>query len=121
MKEKSRVTIKVKRRKTTKKAKYIQVSEAYAECASFEELQSKYNVKQFTIISHLITYVSEGNKINTDLLFSQIETNEEKQKEVFAAFDKFGANYIKPIYDELKETVSYDDLRILKICFLNQS
>jgi len=117
--EKLRVTKRNKKKKTTKKAKYIEISEAYAECVSFEKLQNKFKVKPFTLISHLTTYVSEGNKINTDLLFSQIETNEEKQKEVFAAFDKFGADYLKPIFDELSETVSYDDLRILKICYLN--
>ncbi len=109
---------KVKPLKSNKR--FMEIGNAYKECFSVEELSAKFAIQPKTIISHLTTYVREGNKINTDLLTDLIETNEEKQKEVFAAFEKLGVNYLRPVFDELEETVSYDDLHILRICYLKK-
>jgi hypothetical protein len=99
----------------------MEIGNAYKECFSVEELSAKFAIQPKTIISHLTTYVREGNKINTDLLIDLIETNEEKQKEVFEAFEKLGVNYLRPVFDELKETVPYDNLHILRIIYLNKT
>ncbi len=110
-----------KRRKTTiKKAMFIQVGEAYKKSNSFDELLNRFDVKRNTLISHLTRYVSEGNKINTDILMDLIQIDEETQKNIFTVFDRLGTNYVRPVFDELNETVSYDDLRVLKICYINE-
>ncbi len=64
-------------------------------------------------------YVEEGNKINTDILDDRIAATDDERIEVFKNFEKLGVAYLKPIFEELKEEVSYDDLRILKVCYLN--
>ena len=110
---------KVKPLKSNKR--FMEIGNAYKECFSVEELSAKFAIQPKTIISHLTTYVREGNKINTDLLIDLIETNEEKQKEVFEAFEKLGVNYLRPVFDELKETVPYDNLHILRIIYLNKT
>lgn len=110
-----------KKKSSLKREKFIEVGNAYSQSKSFDELLSKFNVKRNTIISHLTTYIREGNKINTDILYELIDLNDEKQKEVFTTFDKLGANYLRPVFDELKGTVSYDDLRVLLICYLNRT
>jgi ATP-dependent DNA helicase RecQ len=112
---------KTKKKKSTKKtARYIEVGETYIGCSSFEELSSKFRIKEITLLTHLTTFVNEGNKINTNILADMIEVNDEKQIEVFKAFEQLGVSYLKPIFDELKETVTYEDLRVLKVCYLNQ-
>jgi ATP-dependent DNA helicase RecQ len=118
--EKLKGSHKRKKKSSLKREKFIEVGDAYSRSKSFDELLSKFNVKRNTIISHLTTYTREGNKINTDILYELVDISKEKQKEVFAAFDKLGANYLRPVFDELKETVSYDDLRVLLLCYLNQ-
>jgi len=118
--EKLTVRYKRERRTTLKSTRFIEIGEAYKESRSFEELLSKSDVKRNTIISHLTTYVREGNKINTDMLLKLIEENEEKQKKVFAVFEKLGTDLLKPVFDELEETVAYDDLRVLRLCYLNK-
>ncbi len=110
-----------KRKKTSiKNARFIEIGEAYKKSKSFSELLNMFNVKRNTLINHLTRYVSEGNKINTDILINLIQINEDKQKYIFTVFDKLGANYLKPVFDELEETVPYDDLRVLKICYINK-
>jgi len=116
-----RKTTKYKRKRTTtfKKERFIEVGKAYAQSKSFEELLSRFNVKRNTIISHLTTFVREGNSINSEMLFELVNISGGKQKEVFAAIDKLGANYLRPVFDELNGSVSYDDLRVLLVCYLS--
>lgn len=117
--EKLPVRHRIKKMTTIKRGRFNEIGEAYKQCKTFEELISRFNIKRNTLVGHLTTYVREGNKINTDMLFKLVDTNEEKQKEVFKAFKKLEINYLKPVFDELKETVTYDDLRVLRICYIN--
>lgn len=117
--EKLPVRNSVQRITTKKRGRSFEIGEAYKQCNTFEELTNKFNIKPNTLVSHLTTYVSEGNKINTDMLIKLIDTNEEKQKEVFKAFEKLETDFLKPVFDELEETVTYDDLRVLRICYIN--
>ncbi|VAX28139.1 ATP-dependent DNA helicase RecQ [hydrothermal vent metagenome] len=112
---------KTRKRSKLKSKRFLEVGEAYEQVNSFDELINKFNVKQNTIISHLATYVREGNKINPDMLLKLIDANEKKQKEVFTAFEQLGVNSLRPIFDELEETVTYDDLHILRICYMIQN
>ena len=116
----SRVRKKSKNKISKKTARHIEIGESYKKCNSFEEFRSKFGLKEITLMNHLTTYVDEGNKIDSNMLYEQIAANDEEQIEVFKSFEKFGVNYLKPTFEELKENVSYDDLRVLKVCYLNQ-
>lgn len=115
---KGKTSLTIKKRTSTKKPKHLEVGEAYIECRSFDELIGKFNVKPLTILNHLEMYIKDGNKINTDLLFENLELKEDKQIEVFRSFEDVGVNYLKPTFDKFNETVSYEELRILKVCYL---
>ncbi len=112
---------KVRKRSSLKNKRFLEVGEAYKECGTFDELINKFNIKPNTIISHLATYVREGNKINPDMLIKIVDADDKKQNEVFTIFEKLGANSLKPVFDELKESVSYDDLHILRICYFTRN
>ena len=117
--EKLPVRHRIKKMTTIKRGRSVEIGEAYKQCKTFEELTNRFNIKRNTLVGHLATYVSEGNKINTDMLFKLVDINEEKQKEVFKAFEKLKTDFLKPVFDELKETITYDDLRVLRICYIN--
>lgn len=112
---------KSKRKKSKKTARHIEIGEAYKNCNSFEEFRSKFGLKELTLINHLQTYVSEGNKINSNMVYDQVAADHEEQKEVFKAFEELGVNYLKPIFEKFEENISYNDLRLLKVCYLNKS
>ncbi|MEE9429580.1 MAG: RecQ family ATP-dependent DNA helicase, partial [Melioribacteraceae bacterium] len=121
IKEKASGGRKRERRTSLKGKRFIEIGEAYKQSNSFEELLGGLKIQSKTVIAHLTTYVREGNDINADKLVELIDVSEEKQKETFEIFNELGINYLKPVFDELKETVSYDDLHILRISFLNES
>lgn len=103
-----------------KKSKHEKVGELYQETNDLNKLVNQLNVKQNTVIGHLIKFVQEGNKINTKPLLKLLTITEIKKNEIYDAFDKLGSNYLKPVYDEMNETISYDELRIVQICYISE-
>ena len=111
---------KSKKKLSKKIARHIEIGNSYKNYRSFEELRSKFGLREVTLMNHLTTFVTEGNKIDASLLYEQIAANDDEQIKVFKAFEEMGVNYLKPIFERLNENVTYDDLRILKVCYLNQ-
>ena len=111
---------KSKKKKSKKKARHMEIGETYKKCRSIEEFRSLFRIKEITLMTHLTKYVEEGNKINTNILHDAIAATDDEQIAVFKSFERFGVVYLKPIFDELDEEVSYDDLRVLKVCYLNK-
>lgn len=115
-----KIIVKRKNNTSANTKRYIEIGGLYNSCNSFEELESKLNLKRNTIISHITTFVREGNKINTNKLISLLKANKENQQKAIISFKENGADYLSSIYEELNQTVSYDDLHILRICYLNE-
>lgn len=112
---------KIRKRSASKSKRFMEIGEAYKQCRTFDELINKFKVQQNTIVSHLYTYVREGYKINPDMLLTIVNASEKKQNEVFDVFEKLGTNSLRPVFDELEGTVTYDDLHILRVCYFIQN
>jgi len=72
-----------------------------------------------TILNHLARFIMAGNPLRTasDLIaLSQLSADQ--QQKVFTAFDELGSDMLKPVYDKLNATVNYDELKILRLCYL---
>lgn len=123
--EKARETVLAKREKTTKKAesevgmRTTLIAEAYNDGASVENLMERQHVTMGTIIDHLTKYALAGNRLrNGDEFQSLTSTSPENQQAAFAAFEELGTEYLKPAFDKLGGRVSYDELKILRLCYL---
>lgn len=101
--------------KAGKTRRYILVAEAYQSGARIEDILNEYNFKLGTFLSHLNTYARDGNKVNTDSLLPFLQINSEVQKIVLKLLEKLGTDLLRPVYDELNETVSYNDLQIMRL------
>ncbi|MCC6904448.1 MAG: helix-turn-helix domain-containing protein [Anaerolineae bacterium] len=74
-----------------------------------------------TILHHLTRYMETGQRMQgTDSLLRMAAVSQEVQATVYAAFDELGTARLKPVFDRLNEQVSYDALRVLRVCYLNQ-
>jgi ATP-dependent DNA helicase RecQ len=91
----------------------------YQSSKNFDDFVNRTGVKPSTVLRHLTTYLLKGNKIDTEILCKALSVDNEMQRSVFALFEKLGVDFLSPIYNELDEKVPYDDLHILRICFLN--
>ncbi|PKN95007.1 MAG: DNA helicase RecQ [Chloroflexi bacterium HGW-Chloroflexi-6] len=125
--EKARETASAKREKPVKKAdsevgmRTTLVAEAYNAGESLKSLMERQRVTVGTIIDHLTKYALAGNRLrNGGELQSLTSTSPEDQQAVFAVFEELGADYLKPAFDRLGGRVSYDELKILRLCYLSR-
>jgi ATP-dependent DNA helicase RecQ len=101
------------------KRRYILVGEAYNSGKTVSELAADYDVKQSTIINHLFNYITEGNKLRSgDEFLSLSAITADQQTEVLEAYEKLGAEQLRPVFDALKEKVCYDELYLLRLYYL---
>ncbi len=103
------------------KPRYIIVAEAYNVGQSIAELMDFFHVQQGTILDHLMKYSQEGYVLRNgnDLLsLSHLPANQ--QKAVLQALEELGTERLKPVFERLNGTVSYDELKIMRLHYLSQ-
>ena len=108
--------------KSTKTLRHHIVGDAFNAGKSVQELMNEYRVKIATILQHLHKYLLEGHALRqSDELLAYSTLSPAQQQCVLNTFAELGTDYLKPVFDVLKEEVSYDDLHILRLHFLIQS
>ena len=105
----------IRRHKSTGRKRHHEVGEAFNEGSSVQGLMEQYGVKQGTIINHLEKYFREGNEVRPDGIIEASSLSPEQQEKVMEIFEKEGDEMLRPVYEALNETVTYDELRILRL------
>jgi ATP-dependent DNA helicase RecQ len=99
--------------------RYVAVGEAYNAGESVDHLMKRYNVSADTILNHLARFIMAGNPLRTaEDLIELSKLSPDVQQKVFAAFDEISPDMLKPVYDKFNGTVNYDELRIMRLCYL---
>ena len=98
--------------------KHQVVSEAFNEGNSIKFLAEKHGVKEVTILTHLKKYLDEGNDLRLDGLLQASALSDRQRDQVLKAFKKHGPLMLRPVYDELKKQIGYDELRIMQLYYM---
>jgi ATP-dependent DNA helicase RecQ len=99
--------------------RYIIVGEAYNAGDSIQDLMKRYAVTADTILNHLARFIMAGNPLRSaEDLIALSNLSPDQQMAVFKAFDTMGSDALKPVYEKFNNTISYDELRILRLCYL---
>jgi ATP-dependent DNA helicase RecQ len=99
--------------------RYVAVGEAYNTGEGVDSLMARYGVTADTILNHLARFIMAGNPLRTaEDLIALSKLSPDVQQKVFAAFDEISSDMLKPVYDKLNGTVNYDELRIMRLCYL---
>jgi ATP-dependent DNA helicase RecQ len=99
--------------------RYVAVGEAYNTGEGVDSLMARYGVTADTILNHLARFLMAGNPLRTaEDLIALSKLSPDVQQKVFAAFDEISSDMLKPVYDKLNGTVNYDELRIMRLCYL---
>lgn len=101
-----------------KKPRYLEVGELYNQGLSVEQIMERYRVQQGTVIDHLNTYVLRGETLSGIDRLPQSTLSASQQEEARRAFASLGTRALKPVFDALEGSVSYDELRILRLRYL---
>tara|TARA_R110000868_G_scaffold409733_2_gene695820 strand:+ start:1482 stop:1865 length:384 start_codon:yes stop_codon:yes gene_type:complete len=111
---------KAKSSQTSSSAKSIEIAKAFEAGQAISSLAQQLKVKPSTVIHHLYCYVQEGHKLSpAGQILEQSQLSDTQLAKVLAAFTEHGTQRLKPVYDGLKEQISYDQLHLLRIYYLN--
>jgi ATP-dependent DNA helicase RecQ len=103
------------------KPRHVIVGEAYNAGQSITELIQQYGVQRGTILDHLATFAQEGNSLRQgDDFLSLLDLPREQVEAALQAFEQLGSQYLKPVFEQMEGTVTYDDLKILRLHFLSR-
>jgi ATP-dependent DNA helicase RecQ len=100
------------------KPRHIHVGDIFNSGRSIAEIMDIFKIKQTTVIDHLIQYVNQGLALRCDEIFALSNLPLGQKQVVLKAFDRCGSDYLKPVFDALDGAVSYDDLKLLRLCYL---
>ena len=111
---------KVHKKISNKSRRYKIIGDAYRSGKSVDSLLKEYGIQFQTLLKHLHTYLENEGKIETERLLKFVTASRSEQKAVFNSFAQHGTLTLKETFEELNETVSYDDLHILRVCYLSR-
>ncbi|MBN2001073.1 DNA helicase RecQ [candidate division KSB1 bacterium] len=101
-----------------KTARHILVGRAFAEGKSITELQEIFKIKKATAIGHLYNYVLEGNDIPFNHAIKESIAPPRVREAAFDFLHTNGTLYLKPMFDFFKGKIPYEELHILRVCYL---
>jgi ATP-dependent DNA helicase RecQ len=131
--KKHKIAEKAREKEATKRAKPAKVAESelglrttlmaesYNAGDDIKSLMERYQVKVETVIDHLGRYVQAGNRLRDGAeLFGLTSTSPDEKKAAFDAFDALGTVYLKPVFEHLNGRLGYDELKLLRLCYLSR-
>ena len=98
-----------------------EVGERFRNGESVTQLRQAYGVKRQTIVSHLERYMNSGNGLPLERFRAESRLSTEVQEQVLAVFDKLGPDFLRPVFDALDKSVSYEELLLMRIIYRLQS
>ena len=95
------------------------IGEAYNAGESLKVLKRAYNIKMSTIVNHLYKYLQDGHALRMSKEFPELlNLASDRRQSVFKAFDEFGTDRLKPVFEGIHENVDYETLRLLRLIYL---
>ena len=108
-----------RREKSDSHRRYVLVAEAYNAGETIQNLMERYRVTAGTILDHLTRYLMAGNTLRRgEDLETLVTVTPEQRQSAFAAFAEQGTDFLKPVYDRLNGSWSYEELKILRLLYL---
>ena len=92
-----------------------EVLDLYTEGRSMSEIADIFGVKLSTVARHLWDALQDGAVVRSGPLLDDCALSTEDQQRVLNLFNELGAGQLRPIYEALQESVSYDQLHLLRL------
>lgn len=99
----------------SKNSRPFEVGQMFRGGKTVTDIASEIDVKESTVVGYLSKYVKAGHSIPADNILSASALSMAELDRVHKAFEKHGHELLRPIYEELSERVSYDELRIVQL------
>ena len=94
-----------------------EVGERFRNGESVTQLMQAYGVKRQTIFSNLERELQSGSVLPLERFRAESRLSSEVQEQVLAVFDKLGPDFLRPVFDALDKSVSYEELVLMRIVY----
>jgi len=102
--------------------RHVVIGELYNKGKTLDDIKGEFNIKLKTVVGHLFKYISQGNSLRKSNDFLELlNLSNDEENQIKTAFDEHGTDYLKPVFDSLKEQVSYDTLHLFRLHYLTKS
>lgn len=91
-----------------KKGNHLETATQFLNGSTIQELVNERNLSERTILNHLIRAESEGMELNLASLVP-----EGKRKHILEIAERVGAEFLRPIKDELPEDYTFEEIRLV--------
>lgn len=98
-----------------------EVGRLFAADHAVAEIQGMFGVTRGTVVQHLARCVLSGQRFAPERIRELSGLSPEDQARVLAAFAVHGTERLKPVFEALGETISYDELHIMRMVALCQA
>jgi ATP-dependent DNA helicase RecQ len=92
--------------------------EMYEKGKPVPAIADELGVKTSTVMKYLVEAVRGGRPLPPDNFRALSALSPVEQARVLAAFAELGPDFLRPVYDALGETVSFEELHILRLVYL---
>lgn len=92
--------------------------EMYEKGKPVPEIADELAVKTSTVLKYLVEAVRAGRPLPPDNFRALSTLSPDEQARVLAVFAELGPDYLRPVFDALNETVSFEELHILRLVYL---
>ncbi|MAO63371.1 MAG: DNA helicase RecQ [Balneola sp.] len=99
----------------SKDSRPFEVGQMFQKGKTVSEIASEIGVKEGTVVGYLSKFVKAGHSVPSDNILEASGLSDEEMSKVHKAFDEHGHELLRPVFDALKEEVSYDELRVIQL------
>jgi len=107
-------------KKSGKKYRHEEIGELYNGGLSIEEIMKVLKIKQKTVFDNLYKYVQNGNDLGPEQMMNYSSISKKDQELVHDAFDRFGIDLLRPVFDDINGCLSYEELAIQRLIYLSK-
>ncbi len=100
--------------------RHVLVGEEYKISKSIEEIAQKFDIKPERVLHHLYNYILEGHEIQDHGIARLCRHSDDIKIKIFDAFGRHGTERLKPVFESLNGTISYEDLGVYRLCYLTK-
>ncbi len=100
------------------KTRRDEVIDLYQQGRGVGEIAEIFNVKPSTVVGHLWDALQAGAMVEPEPLLAACTLSAEKRERVLEQFERLGADFLRPVYDALGETVEWDQLHLLRLYYV---
>ena len=99
--------------------RHVDIGKMFSRIQCLATLQNEFNIKLSTLLSHLYKYQTEVASLPvTNTLLEHSALSPDLQARVMESIHRLGVDRLRPLFEDLQEQVSYNELHLLRLHYL---